>query len=442
MGLGKTAASLSALTPDHLPALVVAPKRVAENVWDAERDIWRPDLSIAVAKGSPAVRQTALKSTADIVVLGRDNLGDLAKVDRADRPFRTFIIDELSGYKSQKSVRWKTLRRAIAAHAAPYVWGLTGTPVPNGYLDLWAQIALLDGGERLGRNITTYRNRYFFAAKQLPNGVVTDWALREEAEDRIKEKISDICLAMATEGRIKLPEVTFNDVVVRLPADARKVYRTLIDDLVVDLREIFGGEVHTAGTAATLTTRLSQIACGFIYEDAAYEDTGELDQDGEPILTHVNAGHYTTLHHTKVEAVREIVTSPHTGGVLVAYRYAWEREALAEHLADLGVRRIEEDGVIAAWNRGKVPVLLAHPASAGHGLNLQHGGHTIVWTQPTWDLEHWDQFNKRLARQGQKHPVVIHVIMAAKTVDGLVRRRLADKADVQNDLLAYLESPV
>lgn len=424
MGLGKTAVVLSALEPRHLPALVVAPKRVAENVWHVEKELWRPDLDIAVAKGSPAARAELLASEADIVVLGRDNLRDVEKV-RRKTPFRTIIIDELSGFKNRASVRWKTMRRLVVKPDVAHVWGLTGTPASNGYLDLWAQVALLDGGERLGRNITTYRSRYFYPGRQLPNGVIIEWLMREESERHIKEKIEDLCLAMETDGRIKLPDVTENNLAVELPPAVRKAYRTISNELAVDLREIFGGELHTAKSAGTLTTRLSQMAAGFVYVD---------DAD-------IRDYKYTWMHNEKIDAVKEVVEASQGSPVLVFYLYQAEKEKLLEALGDQA-HTIDEADVIERWNQGEIPVLLAHPASAGHGLNLQHGGHTIVWTSPTWDLELWEQGNKRLARQGQKHPVVIHVILANKTVDHLVRKRLEDKSLVQADLLAYLESPI
>jgi len=207
MGLGKTAATLAALEPRHLPALVVAPKRVAEEVWDVEVAKWRPDLSVSVAAGEPKKRRIALNAGADVTVIGRDNLRDVT--DTHIRP-RTLVIDELSGYKNggrNGSVRWKTARHLIAEHKMKHVWGLTGTPAPNGYLDLWGQIGLLDGGERLGRNLGGYRSRYFLPGNTIWNEaahreIVVDWVLREGADLRIKELIQDICLAMKTDGRV------------------------------------------------------------------------------------------------------------------------------------------------------------------------------------------------------------------------------------------------
>lgn len=423
MGLGKTAATLSALTPDHLPVLVVAPKKVAEEVWEAENGLWRPDLTLAVAKGTPSQRDAAIRAGADITVISRDNLGDLVTAKQTPQ-YRTFVLDELSSFKTKTSARWKNANKIIKKYRIPHVWGLTGTPNPNGYLDLWAQIALLDQGARLGPNLTTYRSRYFFPGRSLPSGVVIEWLLRPGAEDKIKHQIQDICLAMATEGRIKLPEITHNHVKVDLPPAVREKYRDLKNTLVVDLQDIFGGEVHTAGTAATLTARLSQMTSGFIYVDDAETRNYE----------------YTILHKVKIEALKDIQEFTLGANLLVFYRFRAERTMLQEAFPEAW--SIDEPNAIKKWNAGEVPMLLAHPASAGHGLNLQHGGHHIVWTSPTWDLEHWEQANKRLARQGQKHPVVIHSILANKTIDQLVAKRLEEKSEVQRDLLAFLESPI
>lgn len=425
MGLGKTATTLSALEPRHLPALVIAPKRVAEEVWTVETDLWRPDLTIQVAKGSPAARQAALAAGADITTLGRDNLKDLWTPQR-DFPFRwrTIIIDELSGFKNRASQRWKMMKKVCAATPVEHVWGLTGTPTPNGLLDLWAQVALLDNGARLGKNITTYRNRYFVPGRRLPNGIITDWDLRPEAEQHIYENIEDICLSMETDGRIELPNVTHNSFPVTLPPKVKRVYEDVKRDLVVDLREIFDGEIHTAANAAVLTSKLSQISAGFMYVD---------DAD-------LNDMRYTRLHDEKTRAVEEIVEGANGSPVLVFYRFRPEREAL--RAAFPTARTIDEPGVVKEWNAGRVPVLLAHPASAGHGLNLQHGGHTIVWTSMPWSLEEWQQGNKRLARQGQKHPVIIHSLEGRGTIDPTIRARLNDKTTVQDSLLEYLESPI
>lgn len=423
MGLGKSACTLAALEPRHLPVLVVAPKRVAEHVWPTETALWRPDLTCRVAAGSAKVRaQVLADEDADIIAIGRDNLRDALAVRRA-RPWRTLVVDELSGFRQKSSVRWKTANRLIRTLGIPTVWGLTGTPAPNGYLGLWAQVALLDGGDRLGANLTTYRSRYFTPGRQLPSGVVIEWLLRDGAAEKIKALISDLALAMATDGRIELPELTYNDITVELPPAARKAYAEFEKNLVVDLADVFGGETHSAANAAVLTARLSQMAAGFVYVDDA--DLHEYA--------------FTRLHAAKLDALKEIAEATEGTPLLIFYRFTAERRMIAEAFPDAVT--VDSPDWLARWNRGEVPMLLAHPASAGHGLNLQHGGHTIVWFSPTWDLELYLQANKRLFRQGQQHPVVVHHVLAERTVDQLVRKRLAEKDDVQEDLLAYLEAP-
>ena len=402
------------MEPRHLPVLVTAPKRVAENVWAAEAALWRPDLKVAVAAGPPAKREAALNSGADIVVVGRDNL--TGAVPYAGR-FATFVIDELSGFKSRSSKRWRAARKITRNSAVKHVWGLTGTPSPNGLIDLWAQIYLLDGGQRLGTTLGAYRGAYFTPGRQLRSGVITEWIPHPEADNKIHRKLEDICLSMGTEGRVDLPPTTFNEVSVPLPPEARRIYKQLKRDLVADL-DILGDEIYSASNAAVLSSKLTQVSAGFLYSD---------DADG----TH------TVLHREKVKAVQEIVDG--TGSpVLVFYRYKAELKALKETFGP-AAHTMDEPDIVTRWNAGKVPVLLAHPASAGHGLNLQHGGHTIVWTTASWSLEEDQQANKRLSRQGQKHPVVIHYLVSPHTVDGAIQDRLKTKKSVQDALLSHLE---
>lgn len=414
LGLGKTATVLSALTSEHLPALVVAPKRVAENTWPEERDLWRPDLSMAVAAGSPAQRADALQSDADIFVIGRDNVKDLGPV--RDK-FSTLVLDELSGFKS-KGTRWKVAN--ALQQRTDHVWGLTGTPSPNGYLDLFYQIMLLDGGKRLGTRITSYRERFFYPGNRLPNGIITEWIMQDNADAKIKRLIEDLCLYMEADGRIELPPVSYPAHSLILPPDVMKFYRTLKRDMVADLDSL--GLTVSADSAGVLSNRLSQVSAGFIYE------TNPVTLERE----------VTTVHTERIEMVKDLLEQA-TSPVLVAYRYQEEERLLLELP---GARSIREKGVIQDWNRGDVPILVAHPASAGHGLNLQHGGHTIIWTSPNWELELWIQFNGRLNRQGQKHPVVVHKIIAKDTVDKIIYRRLETKDSVQRDLLEHLRSPV
>jgi SNF2 family DNA or RNA helicase len=439
MGLGKTAISLSALTPDHLPALVVAPKRVAETVWDAERDLWRPDLSIAVAAVTDTTRGAAkgvdqrgaaLRAGADITVIGRDNFQEVLKVK--GRPYRTLIIDELSGFKSSASVRYRVAQQlAYASHTRiDHVWGLTGTPAPNGLLDLWPQMYLLDEGERLHTTLGEYRARYFVPGKRLPNGTVAEWHLVNGMDQVIYDKIEDICLSMSTEGRVTLPPITYNDVEVPLPPKAMQVYADLKDELVADLT-MLGGEIHTAQNAAMLSNRLSQVAAGFVYSD-----------------DRVDGGGVTSIvHRAKAESVVEIVEG--TGSpVMVLYGYEEEERLIREALAKAKIPVHKPTSAnLKAWNRGEIRVLLTHPASVGHGLNLQHGGFTQIWSTMTWELELWEQGIKRLWRSGQQHPVVIHRLLAVSPagnhlIDHVKRARLERKARVQDALLEHLESPL
>jgi SNF2 family DNA or RNA helicase len=372
-----------------------------------------------VAKGVPADRKRVLDDKRlDVVALGRDNIGDAA-----GRSFRTVIIDESSGFKSRASKRWKVAKdHLVFQPGCDHVWELTGTPTPNGYLDLWPQIALLDKGARLGRNITTYRKTYFDPGRPLPNGVIPNWYLKPGAADEIKSRVADICLSMETDDRVYLPELTHNEIVIDLPHSVKQIYRKLKKELVVNL-DMIGGEVHSAANEAVLSSKLSQISAGFLFVD---------DAD-------IRGRKYQHLHNERTNAVAEVVEG--TGSnVLVFYRFTPERDALMKALPQ--AKLLSEPGVIEDWNRGQVPVMLAHPASAGHGLNLQDGGSTIVWSSPTWNAEEWEQGNKRLHRSGQRHPVVIHSIMAKRTIDYLTAARRDGKVDVQDDLLAHLESPI
>jgi len=427
MGLGKTAISLTALQPEDLPALVVAPKRVAEEVWPVEVPKWRPDLTVAVAAGSPAKRQKALASGADVVVISRDNLADAAAKEHVHRWGR-FIIDELSGFKNRSSIRWKEARRITKGRNHRGTWGLTGTPTQRQLLDLWPQMYLLDGGQALGQTLGGYRARYFTAApgKTLPSGVVTQWDLvSDEAEAAIREKLSELCVSMSAADNLDLPETSHNTVTVPLPPAVMRVYKAMKDDYYVDLEILgIGGEVHTADGAGAKTGKLQQIAAGFLYADDA----------------ELRGGAYDVLHTEKVKALQEIIEG--TGSpVVVAYWYKAEREMLLAALGDQA-HTMDEPGVVKAWNEGRIPVLLLHPASAGHGLNLQHGGHTLVWYTVPWSLELYQQTNARLPRQGQQHPVLIHHLIAPGTVDEAVMQVLAEKKSVQDALLEHLESPL
>jgi SNF2 family DNA or RNA helicase len=406
MGLGKTATVLTALTPEHLPALVVAPKRVADHVWPAERDHWRPDLSLVVAKGTPTQRCAALQAGADVTVIGRDVLADAIK-----GRYATVVLDELSGFKDRSTARWKAARKL--AVPATHVWGLTGTPTPNGLMDLWAQIGLLDNGQRLGHTLGGFRERFFRPTDRLPNGVVIGWELRDGADATIHALISDIALSMkAADLLTDLPPLTVNVVAVGMPPGSRSFYQTLKRDLVADLDAL--DVPIAASSAGVLTNKLSQVAAGFVYDE---------NKDAR------------WLHYDKLDVLAEVLDEA-DGSVLVFYRYRAEAEAIRTRFP--AARMVDSPGALTEWNKGKVPLLLAHPASAGHGLNLQDGGHVIVWTSLDWSLELWQQANGRLARQGQKNPVIVHVLQSEDTVDESILLRLQGKATVQDALMMAL----
>lgn len=422
MGLGKTAATLSALTPAHLPALVIAPPRVAREVWPEEVSIWRPDLRIAVAGDSIPSRLRAYEDPkADIVAVSRDSLKELLKYRSR---FQTVILDESSGFKSHDSTRFKTARKALVPlDRMQHVWELTGTPTPNGLLDLWAPTFLLDGGKRLGTGITKYRNRYFFPVDRLPSGVVTKWQAYPETPDRIHALLSDIALSMGyevlseEERPVSLPP---NIISVPMDSKTKAAYAAMKKDLLIGYHLL--GEEYSAANAAVLSGRLSQITAGFLYKD---------DHSGE----------YQILHTNKIRAVEEVYEG--TGSpILVFYRFRAEAEMLRRTFKDK-IHGPSTPEVQKRWNAGDLPILAAHPASLGHGLNLHKGpGHTAVWTTPPWSLEEWQQANRRLARPGQREQVITHIVETPRTVDRVILRSLAGKRGGQDALLEHLESPL
>lgn len=398
---------------------MVAPKRVTEQVWAQEADTWRPDLKVSVVAGTPKQRARALSEPADVYAISRDNLADALEFAQLGM-FRTLILDELSSFKAPRTKRTKAALK-LRAHVR-FVWGLTGTPTPNGYMDLWPQIKILDGGQTLGRTLTAYRDRFFTPGRQLASGVITEWLLRPGADKTINKLLEPMCLSMSTLGRVDLPPVTYNNVAVALPPRAMNLYRTMKKEALLDLT-LDGGAVHTAGTAAVKTAKLSQLAAGFLYPD---------DRESGEAVAEVHAG--------KLSALTEIVEG--TGSpILVMYRFTHERDMVRKAFGPLA-HTVDEPDVLDAWNAGKIPVLLAHPASVGHGLNLQHGGHTMVWLTLPWSTEEYQQANKRLARQGQKHPVVIHHLLADNTVDRAILDALGQKISTQDALLKHLESPL
>jgi SNF2 family DNA or RNA helicase len=326
------------------------------------------------------------------------------------------VIDELSSFKSFRAERFKKLKSA-----APYIRrlvGLTGTPAPNGLLDLWLQIYLLDGGERLGKYVTHYRDKYFVPdTMNRRTGVVYFWALKPGAADRIHAAISDLCVSMRAEDYLALPDRIDRTVNVILPKEARRQYDKLQDELILSLAQ---SDVE-AGSAAVLAGKLLQVANGAVYDER---------------------GTARELHGAKLDALADIAEAANGNPLLVFYAFRHDAQRIAERLRAAGypVSPLKTERDIRDWNEGKTPILLAHPASAGHGLNLQAGGHTVVWFGLPWSLELYAQGNGRLHRQGQTKPVVAYHLVAAGTIDEDVMAALKDKAAGQSALLAALKA--
>lgn len=416
-GLGKTAITLSALTEVHLPALVIAPKRVAEQTWPEEIAKWRPDLTYSLVRGSAEQRQQRLAEDTDLHIITRDTFGgDL--VSRKKPKYRTVIIDELSGFKNRGSQRWKHANRLVKN--MPYVWGLTGTPTPNSLLDLWPQVFLLDRGARLERTITAYRTKYFAPGGRLPNGIITNWTLRPHAETTIQARVKDLCISI-DQSNVKYP--VKNDVYHRfdLPPKTRTAYDRMNQEFVAEVGDTLTSVEH----AAAKTNKLSQIAAGFMYHSGL---VGAEESDEADITHH---------HMIRMETLASILEDAQGAPALVFYRFNEDRRRLL-HLD--GAVDVKTPHAIDRWNRGNIPILIAHPASAGHGLNLQRGGSLMIWYGMTWSSEEYVQGIGRLVRQGQPSPAVaVHHIIANDTVDEQVLDVVQGRISRQDALLKVLE---
>lgn len=390
--------------------LVIAPKRVAEDTWSREHQKWDhlKDLRVSVVTGTPAQRKRALAADADVYVIGRDNVVWLTEI-LPEWPFDMVVIDELSSFKSNRAKRFKHLRRVLPRSRR--VVGLTGTPSPSSLMDLWAELYLLDRGERLGKTIGCYREEYFRPGKT-DGHVIYSWEPRKGAREKIEKLISDICVSMSAEDYLQLPERIDIAVPVTLAPKERALYEQMERDQVLPV-----DDEHSvvALNAAAVMNKLLQMANGAVYDDE---------------------GNVIRIHEAKLEALEEIVD---TAGepVLVFYSYKHDKTAIESRIK--GVREITGPQDIADWNAGKIPVLLAHPASVGYGLNLQDGGHVIVWYGLTWSLEQYQQANARLYRQGQQKPVIVHHLIAEGTVDEQVMQALKHKDTSQSALLAALK---
>lgn len=415
MGLGKTVITLTAikeLIEDFAiwKVLVIAPKRVAEDTWSREHEKWDHLSGLRISKvlGTPAQRMKALKAEADIYVIGRDNVKWLVELMGKSWPFDMVVIDELSSFKNPSAQRFKALRKVIPA--SDRVVGLTGTPSPNGLMDLWAEIYLLDRGERLGTTISAYREKYFRAGAR--NGyIVYKWEPYSYSQKEIERKISDICMSMSAEDYLELPERIDNEIKIRLSEKEMKQYNQMERDQLLRIDD----ETVVALNAAAVMNKLLQMANGSVYAD------------GDDVVR---------IHEKKLDALEEIIDT--TGEpVLVFYSFRHDLEAIKKRIPD--ARELESSEDIARWNQGEIPVLLCHPASVGYGLNLQDGGHVIVWYGLTWSLELYQQANARLFRQGQQKAVIIHHLIAEGTVDEQVMRALQHKDTSQSALLAALK---
>jgi SNF2 family DNA or RNA helicase len=417
-GLGKTVITLTAiwiLLYDYFDAtkvLVIAPLRVARDTWSRECEKWEHlrGLSISKVLGSERERKMALYQKADIYVINRENVEWLIKNKEWD--FDTVIIDELSSFKSPSSKRFRALKKV--RHKIKRIVGLTGTPAPNGLLDIWSQIYLLDGGERLGRTYSGYRSRYFHPQKYVNGGIPTDYQINEDAEEKIYEKISDICISMKALEYLKMPECIFNKVPIELDEKEMKLYRQLERDLLLPLDD---SEVD-AVNAAVLSNKLLQMAGGAVYDEF---------------------GDVKTIHDKKLDALEDLIEAANGKPVLVYYGFKHERDRIKNRF-DVGEINTSED--IAKWNRGEMQIALCHPASTGHGLNLQDGGCTIIWFSMTWSLELYQQANARLWRQGQKQTVVIHHIIAKNTIDERVMIALENKDTSQAALIEAVRAQI
>lgn len=436
MGLGKTVSTLTAinyLMNDYCEinsVLIIAPKRVAESVWQEEAEKWSHLKGLTFSKiiGNEAERIKAIKTKADIYIVSRDNIAWLCALYGGGKlPFDMVVVDELSSFKSYKALRFKALRSA-----RPYLKrlvGLTGTPAPNGLIDLWPQIYLMDRGDRLEKTITRYREKYFRPGKS--NGhVVYSYSLMSDSEYLIHKKIEDICISMRADDYLEMPMRTDNYIKLRMPDSLKKQYEDFEKNKVLDLfkpeqpKELDGQEKPAeinAVNAAALSNKLLQFANGAIYD--------------ENKVVH-------EIHDIKLEALKEIVDNANGQPILVAWTYQFDRDRIMGSLKAFKPRELKTSKDIEEWNKGNIQVLLAHPASAGHGLNLQAGGSIIVWFGQTWSLELYQQFNARLYRQGQKDHVIIHHLVLQDTHDEDVIAALKSKDKKQSALMDSIKAKI
>ena len=418
MGLGKTVITLTALNDllfDHFEisrVLVIAPLRVARNTWPQEIGKWEHlnHIRYSVAVGTEKERRDALRKQASLYIINRENVPWL--VEKTDFTYDAIVIDELSSFKNWSSKRFKALMKVRPL--AKRVIGLTGTPSGNGLMDLFAEFKVLDMGQRLGRFITKYRQDYFVPDKR--NGqVVFSYVPLPGAEERIYEKIADITISMKAADHLKMPELIESEYSVRMDEAEKKMYDSMCEQLVLQMK----GDEVTAANAGVLSGKLAQMANGAVYTD-----------DGATLH----------IHDRKLDALEDIIESMNGKPLLVAYWFRHDAERIEKRVPCV---RLDTDDAIARWNRGEIHVALIHPASAGHGLNLQSGGSTLVWFGITWSLELYQQTVARLYRQGQNsNTVVVQHIIAEGTIDERILRALKRKDKTQTALIEAVKAEV
>ena len=425
-GLGKTVITLTAIKElqayrwEVFRPLVVAPKKVAEATWATEAAKWDhlKDMTVVPILGNTKQRIKALYSPGNIWVTNRENLPWLVDYCRNDWPFDMVVLDESTSFKNSRAKRFMALKR-VRPRIRRMV-ELTGTPSPNGLPDLYAQIYLLDGGVRLGRTLTSFREIYMSQDYAHPGQQYRTYSLLPGADQRIRDAIADICVSMKTEDYLALPDFIENIVPVVLDPAASKAYTKLEREMLLQVDT----ETITAGTAAVLNGKLLQLCGGAVYS---------------------NEGEVVPVHNCKLDAFLELIEQLNGEHALVFYWFQHERDRIVTALKDTGlrVRVYESPDDEQAWNAGEVDVLLAHPVSCGYGLNLQAGGHHCIWyTLPNWALEIFQQANKRLHRQGQKYPVISHLLITQGGVDQDVLASLQSKGDSQETLMQALKARI
>ncbi|MGG3278879.1 SNF2-related protein [Paenibacillus solani] len=425
MGLGKTVSTLTAmdlLLNDYFDAsrvLVIAPLRVADDTWAREIEKWDHLRHLRISKvlGSAAVRRKALKAEADIYVINRENVEWLVSEYGSQWPFDTVVIDELSSFKNPQAKRFKALRRVRPMMKR--VIGLTGTPAPNSLMDLWAPMYLIDQGERLGKTITGYRDRYFTPGSRSGH-VVYEWKAKQEAEERVYEAISDIAVSMKAEDWLELPERIDRTIQIPLSQKAREQYKKLEKELLLPFLD---ADV-VAQTAAVLSNKLLQMASGAVYD----EEKG-----------------VKLIHDAKLDALEDVIEAANGKPVMVPYYFKHSLSRIQERFPQARILRKGKDGNedIRAWNNDEIPLLLLHPKSAGHGLNLQESScRTVVWFDQIWSLEEYQQTNARVHRQGVRHNIVVAHLVAEGTMDEDAVAALERKAAGQDALMEAVKARI